>query len=350
MEPKSKYTTEKDTSYPVYTACLIQPIVRFVLQRSEIRGNLTRCLQLIDMATTRYGGWAPLKLIVFPEFFLQGWTAKATMDDYRKEILIRLPGEEIDQLGEKARQYGVFIAGAVLEYDPHFPALFFNSAFILNPKGEIIHKYRKITPYLRAEMATSPHDIYDSYVEVYGKGKSLTETFFPVTDTAIGKLGTFICMDGFFPETTRALVLQGAEILIRPTAFPEPLVSVPMQSWELQNRMRAFENLAYVIAPNTGGVITEETPTYICPGDSMVADFNGVIVGRAPYPGETIVSAVVHLEDLRRRRQDPHFNVLRQIRSEVFQELYQEPIYPKNKYLENPLLERKDIPQRERGR
>lgn len=333
-------------SLPVFTACLIQPVHRFVSNRKQIGENLNRYLQLIDMALTRFGGWAPLKLIVFPEFFLQGWTGRANMDDYQKNILITVPGEETARLGEKARDYEIFIAGAALEQDPLFPDFFFNTAFILSPSGEIIHKYRKISPALHAEMAMSPHDLFDRYQEVVGKGKGLTETFFPVTDTPIGKLGTFICMDGHFPEITRALALEGAEILLRPTAFPEPLVSPPMETWELENRMRAYENLAYVLAPNTGGVITEETPASICPGDSMVVDFNGVIVARAPYPGETIVSAVIHLEDLRRRRQDPQRNFPAQIRCEVFQELYQKPIYPKNKFLKDLLFERKDLAKR----
>ena len=333
-------------SLSVYTACLIQPVHRFVLDRKEIGENLNRYLQLIEMALTRFGGWAPLKLIVFPEFFLQGWTARANMADYQKNILITLPGEETARLGEKAKKHEIFIAGAALEQDPLFPDLFFNTAFIISPSGEIIHKYRKINPALHAEMATSPHDVFDQYREVYGEGKGLMETFFPVTDTPIGKLGTFICMDGHFPETGRALALQGAEILLRPTAFPEPLVSPPMQTWELENRIRAYENLAYVLAPNTGGVITEETPTSICPGDSMIVDFNGAIVARAPYPGETIVSAVIHLEDLRRRRQDPQRNFLTQIRPELFRELYQRNIYPPNKFLRDPLLERKDLAKR----
>jgi len=333
-------------SLSVYTACLVQPVHRFVSNRKEIWENLDRYVQLIDMAATRFGGWAPLKLIVFPEFFLQGWTARANMDDYKRNILITLPGDETARLGEKAKEYEIFIAGAALERDALFPDIFFNTAFIISPLGEIIHKYRKINPALHSEMAMSPHDVFDQYQEVYGEGKGLTETFFPVTDTPIGKLGTFICMDGHFPETSRALALQGAEILLRPTAFPEPLVSPPMQTWELENRMRAYENLAYVLAPNTGGVITEETPTSICPGDSMIVDFNGAIVARAPYPGETIVSAVIHLEDLRRRRQDPRRNFLTQIRSELFRELYQKPIYPPNKFLKDPLFERKDLAKR----
>jgi formamidase len=333
-------------SFSDYTVCVVQPLTKFVWNRKEIKENLSRCLELIDIVKARVGGWAPLKLIAFPEFFLQGITNRANMSDYYRGILIKLPGEETNQISKKAKEYGIFIVGAALEQDPNFPDLYFNTAFMIGPEGKIIHKYRKALPAIHLEMAASPHDVFDRYMKVYGEGKSITETFFPVTNTPIGKIGIFICMDGHFPETTRALSLQGAEILIRPTAMPAPLVSSPMNTWELENRMRAYENLAYVIAPTTGGIITQELPASYFPGDSMIVDFEGVVVARAPYPGETILSAVIRLEELRRRRQHTQRNFLTQIRSELFGELYEKPIYPKNEFLKNPLLERKNLAKR----
>ena len=192
----------------------------------------------------------------------------------------------------------------------------------------------------------SPDDLLDRYMEAFGAGRSVLETIFPVTETQLGRVGTFICMDGHFPEVTRALALQGAEILIRPTAFPEPLVSSPMNTWELQNRVRAHENMAYVLAPNTGGLITDELPQSFTPGDSMIVDYNGVIVGRAPYPGETIVTAEINLQGLRGRRQDPRRNFLTQIRSELFRDLYTDPIYPKNLFGNDALATRTDVARR----
>ena len=140
---------------------------------------------------------------------------------------------------------------------------------------------------------------------------------------------------------TRALAMRGAEILVRPTAYPEPLVSPPMNTWELQNRVRAHENMAYVVAPNTGGLITDELPQHFTPGDSMIVDYNGVIIGRAPYPGETMVSAEINLDALRRRRQDPRRNFLTQLRTELFSELYQQPVYPPNRYKNEPIRDRR---------
>ncbi|MFQ5762051.1 MAG: nitrilase-related carbon-nitrogen hydrolase, partial [Candidatus Bathyarchaeia archaeon] len=103
-----------------YSAATIQPIIRRVLKRAQIKENLNRCLNLITVANKSglcklgaprgYEGYAPVKLVAFPEFFLQGWTAKADFEKYKKEILIEIPGEETDRLGERAKATRCFIA------------------------------------------------------------------------------------------------------------------------------------------------------------------------------------------------------------------------------------------------
>lgn len=329
-----------------YTACLVQPVIKFAYKRDDISENLERYLGLIDTVARRFGSpSAPLKLMAFPEFFLQGFTTRPDidMDYYKREILITLPGPESDRLAAKARQHGIYILGCALELDERLPEYFFNTAFIINPEGEIVHKYRKAIPAIHAEMAMSPHDLLSRYMALYGQKKDVLATVFPVTDTPIGRIGTFICMDGHFPEVTRAMALQGAEVLVRPTAFPEPLVSSPMNTWELQNRVRAHENMAYVLAPNTGGLITSELPTCFTPGDTMAVDYNGLIIGRAPYPGESIVCVEINLRGLRARRQDPRRNFLTQIRSELFQDMYKDPIYPQDLFLADALQDRKGV-------
>ncbi len=335
--------------FETYTACIFQPVLKFAYRRADIADNLEKYLAMMDGCMRRFGEKAaPLKLFAFPEFFLQGFTTRpdVDMDYYRREILITLPGKESDALAEKAREHQVFIAGCALEHDPELPEYYFNCAFVISPEGEIVHKYRKAIPAIHAEMAMSPHDLMDRYLELYGKGKDKLATFFPVTETAIGRLGTFICMDGHFPEVTRALTFQGAEILLRPTAYPEPLVSPPMNTWELQNRVRAHENIAYVIAPNTGGLITDELPKDFTPGDSMIVDYKGVVIGRAPYPGETVVASEINLKALRARRQEPRRNFLAQVRSEMFDGLYDGEIYPANMFLQSPITDRGEMVRR----
>src|SRR5690625_489168 len=297
-----------------YTSIIIQPDHYNVWKRKTIERNLNHYLDLIDFACTSSGtftagskqskGYAPVKLVTFPEFFLQGFTTAADVDKYREDILIKIPGKETDALGEVARKYGIYICGAALEELEGFDDDVFNCALIISPEGEVIHKYHKLTTALHWELSVSSHDVFDEYLSRFGKNKTISETFLPVTDTEIGKIGTFICMDGHIPEIARGLTLNGAEILIRPTAFPEPITYEPKNWWEIQNRARALENLAYVIAPNTGGMKRAEgeekhkqvLPQYFLPGDSMCVDFDGLVIGRTQYPGETLVSAVIDLD------------------------------------------------------
>jgi len=330
-----------------YTAIIIQPDHYNVWYRKTLEKNLKRYLDLIDFACTSAGtttakskssAYAPVKLVSFPEFFLQGFTTVADIDKYKKDILITIPGEETERLGEKAKKYGIYICGAALETLEAFEGAILNCAFIIGPDGRVVHKYHKFTPAIQWELSTSPHDIFDDYIKHFGRGKSLLQTFFPVTETEIGNLGTLICMDGHFPEISRSLALNGAEILIRPTAFPEPITYEPRNWWEIENRARALENVAYVVAPNTGylrsGVDGEEHvqtfPRAFLPGDSMIVDFEGQIIGRTQYPGETLCIGVIDLEGLRERRCESARNFLTLLRTEPFAEAYKDPIYPAN--------------------
>lgn len=335
--------------YDEYTAAVIQPKLHSITHRKEIQPLLQRYVRLIDYVTAEGAAsrreFAPVKLIAFPEFFLQGYDAHWDLKKILKDIAITLPGEETEVLAQKARQYGVYIAGTALELDPHWADRFFNTAVIIGPDGKIIHKYRKfsIATYL-GEISTSPHDMYDQYVERYGEA---LETFFPVTATEIGKLGTLICMDANFPENSRALALNGCEVLIRMNAYPEPLVSNPLNYWEEQNRTRAWENLMYVVAPNIGLFEADEPcPQTMCPGHSMIVNYDGSVLAEIAYPGEGVTSALLSLSILRKRRKELSRNFLVQLKTEVYKLIYEKPIHPINMCSEEPYQNAEDYLER----
>lgn len=335
--------------FEVFTAGIIQQIQRTISHRRDIRNIISRYLELIDYLTSEgeatQRDYAPVKLITFPEFFLQGWDVRWDLEKYLDDIAIFIPGEEIHLLCEKAKEYSIYIAGAALEIDSEWLDRYFNTAFIIGPEGNVIHKYRKFMPatYLD-EMAVSPHDMYDEYVKMYGEDIT---TFFPVTETKIGKIGTMICMDGNFPEIARGLALNGAEIIIRPTAYSSPLVCSPLDYWELQNRSRAWENHVYIIAPNTGGFAGDTfCPQHECPGHSMIVDYDGIVQRVMPYPGEGVISGLINLNMLRARRADVNRNLLVQLKTEVFKLIYQDPIYPINRCKKAPYKNKKDLADR----
>ena len=324
--------------YDIYTAAAIQPEVKSVEKRSDIMKNLKRCLELIDAAPQVQpaakggyeGNWAPIKLISFPEFFIQGHEGTWPYEHYINEVLLDFDSEEMYLLSEKAKEHKVYIAGCILERDPDWidDGYFFNTHFIMGPEGKVIHKYRKFTVATHYELAVSPHDVYDKYVSMYGDDLA---SFFPVTETEIGRIGTITCMDGHFPETARALGIQGAEVILHPL-LTEPMMTFPMEIWQAMNKMRAWENVSYVISASWGAIIGGLRPKNFAPGKSMIVNYNGVVTAYSDSPGEAIISSVINLEELRRRRMDPGRNLPTLLRNEVYRKIYEREIYPPNQF------------------
>jgi predicted amidohydrolase len=139
---------------------------------------------------------------------------------------------------------------------------------------------------------SSPHEI-DGYVD----------PLFPVADTPIGRIGCAICYDWLFPEAIRQLTANGAEVLIRVSAYMDPWgATEPMNWWTIVNRCRALENTAFVVAANQGASL-KHYPPYSWPGGSQIVDFDGRMLAEAsPGPGERIVVAPIDITALRHER------------------------------------------------
>ncbi|MHC4519514.1 MAG: nitrilase-related carbon-nitrogen hydrolase, partial [Planctomycetota bacterium] len=165
---------------------------------------------------------------------------------------------------------------------------------------------------------TSPHDL-----------KGYAEPVFPVARTEIGVLGAAICYDWLFPEAIRQLSLAGAEVLIRVSAYMDPWgTATPLDWWTSVNRVRALENMAYVVAANQAASL-KHYPPFSWPGGSMIVDYDGRILAQAdPGPGEKIVVGPVDLAALRaeRERRRGH-HLLAHLRTEAYP-AYRQSIYP----------------------
>lgn len=323
----------------VYTAVAVQSEPIVVYKREQVEQNLSRSIEILESALystpnakapdmeINYEPYAPVKLVAFPEDFLQGFTMKAGADVQVREIGITIPGPETQRLGAVAKKLGIYLYGVALEVLPQWPDRIFNCGFIIDPAGEVIHKFHKFSPAIHYEISTSPHEVLDEYLEVFGNNKSMLQTLFPVSDTPLGKIGTIICNDGYHPEYFRAVQMNGAEVIIRP-ALAEPGVT---KGWfEFTNRAGALATLSYVVAPNMGGIISPEAVRTMMAGDSMIVDYDGQIVSRLPFPGEGMVSGTIRLEHLRHRRTDPSRNFPSLLKTEVLREVYAETVYPPN--------------------
>jgi predicted amidohydrolase len=207
--------------------------------------------------------------------------------------------------------------GTFLERDSRWPDVVFNTSCLIGPDG-VLAKYRKANPWIPWEVHASPHDL-----------EGYDEEPFPVVDTPLGRLGCAICYDWLFPEALRQLTANGAEVLIRVSAYMDPWgATPPMDWWTVINRCRAIENVAYVVASNQGASLASYPP-FSWPGGSMVVDFDGRILAQAdPGPGEKIVVAPVDIAALRheRRTRRGHQN-LAHLRTELYP-MYRRSFYP----------------------
>lgn len=319
-----------------YTAVGLSPTVWGAEKRTDITKNLDHLHEAMSAATWLSGMELPVKLVVVPEGALQGFTDEVMdMDheEYREDIAIDIPGPETERLGEYAKEFEVYLVASAKEKAPEYPDKFYNTAFILDPDGNLIHKHRKLTPLLPVERSVTPHDVWGDWKEHHGTD---LDDLFPVVDTDIGRLGISLAIEGAYPEYARGLAMNGAEVMCR-ISCPEPLVA--NGAWEVQNRARALDNTMYVVAPNLGTYYLTpdaETPVDTFGGGSMVVDHTGDIISEHEYgAGSSYTAGVINVEALREYRvESPLTNWLKDLRMEYCRAIYDRDLYPKNLWLD----------------
>ena len=156
----------------------------------------------------------------------------------------------------------------------------YNSAFLVSPAGAIAGRYRKIhTLCLGADRFTRP-------------GGDPPGAF----DLPFGRIGIHICYDGSFPETARALRLEGAGLLLLPTNWPRLRLKREIV------QVRAWENHAFYLAVNRVG--TEEGVTF--EGGSLAADPDGrLLLEAGPEPGRFLLTLDLAAADATREVVEP---------------------------------------------
>jgi carbon-nitrogen hydrolase len=139
-----------------------------------------------------------------------------------------------------------------------------------------------------------------------------------------------------YPENARGLAMNGCEIAYR---GPYPAPGVMSGMFSVQNRARALDNNMYVIGMNLGTYYLDKdstTPIDTFSGGSQIVDYRGQIVTEVPYgAGSTWIAGTIDIEGLRHFRQTAQWdNWMKDLTTEQYQLIYEQPIYPKNLYLE----------------
>lgn len=174
-------------------------------------------------------------LIVFPELSNCGYIKerdKVFGSKYTK-MVDTIPGKFTDELGKAAKKHDVFIVTGLSVLHPEIPGTLCNVAVLIDPKGEIVGVQYKI------------------HIPGEEKHYFIGGTNLEVFKTDIGNIGISICYDGQFPEYTRILALQGAEILCM--IWNMPTFSNPPELLEHITATRAAENRMFAVSVNRVG-------------------------------------------------------------------------------------------------
>lgn len=205
-----------------------------------------------------------------------------------------IPGPTTEQFSQLAASSGVVIVASLFE--KRAPGIYHNTAVVFDKDGSIAGIYRKM------HIPDDP-GFYEKFYFTPG------DLGFQPIDTSLGKLGVLICWDQWYPEAARLMALQGATLLIYPTAIGWDPSDDPSekerqrQAWITIQRGHAIANGCYVITTNrTGYEAWEGVKGIQFWGSSFVAGPQGEIFAQATEKETTLlVELDLHrVEEVRR--------------------------------------------------
>ncbi|MDQ1586943.1 MAG: beta-ureidopropionase [Microbacteriaceae bacterium] len=227
------------------------------------------------------------QVICFQELFYGPYFG-IIQDPKYYEYAESVPGPTVERFQALAKEHHIVIILPV--YEEEQPGVLYNTAAVIDSDGSYLGKYRK-------------HHIPNLpqfWEKFYFRPGNLD---YPVFDTAVGKVGVYICYDRHFPEGWRALGLNGAQIVFNPSATKPGLSN---RLWELEQPAAAAANQYFIAANNRIGTETEEF------GDEAVTFYGSsyFVDPRGNYVGDVASTDTdeVVIRDL-------DFNTLREVRN-----------------------------------
>lgn len=169
---------------------------------------------------------------------------------------------------------------------------YFNAVVVVDADGEIISHYRKVH-------IPDAVGYYEKYYFSPG------DTGFQVAKTRYADIGVGICWDQWFPESARAMVLKGAEILFYPTAIGSEPSDESLDSrehWQQVMQGHAAANMVPIIASNRIGEESTSASNMRFYGSSFIADYQGKKVAEADQYSETVICASFDLDEAQEYR------------------------------------------------
>lgn len=215
--------------------------------------NLVHSLKLINEAAKKKA-----RLICFPEFQM-AYSPPEQKSESLHKIAEKITGNFVSTLSNSAKQNRINVIATLYEIintnDKNHKV--FDTGVIINELGKLQSIYRKVHLYDALGFKESKKLLAGSIIEKPSK-------------TSVGKLGLLICYDMRFPEISRILTVNGANILVSPSAWVAGFMK--REHWEIMVRARAIENGVYVLAPNQVGNIYCGHSMAIDPFGSTIVD------------------------------------------------------------------------------
>lgn len=223
--------------------------------------NIDKACKYVDEAVAAHRP----DVVVVPEFFNIVYVFQYrdyTYIDYAEPE----NGPAIRAMRDRAKAHRIHLVATIFEAEQ--AGLCYDTAMVIDPRGEIIGRYRKVHPAAVASL----EKIYFRY-----------GSYFPVVKVGDWRVGVNICYDTFFPESARCAAVNGAELIIVPFAAP----AVPC--WREVMVTRAFENGVFFAPCNKVGQEGEWT----FGGRSMIVDPTGAVMADAGDAGDAIIAATI---------------------------------------------------------
>src|SRR5216110_3808516 len=243
---------------------------------------------------------AGAQVVCLPELFRSQYFAQRE-DPGLFDLAEPVPGPSTEALGKAAKRAGVVVIAPVFER--RAAGLYHNSVAVIDVDGRVVGLYRKM------HIPDDPA-YYEKFYFTPG------DLGFRAFDTHVGRIGTLVCWDQWYPEAARLTALQGANVLFYPTAIgwhPDEKAQygeAQYDAWHTIQRAHAIANGVYVAVVNRVGFEEGDVRGNKAPGKglefwggSFLADPFGRVIANASHDKEEILVGEVDLralEDIRR--------------------------------------------------
>lgn len=244
-----------------------------------------------------------VELIAYPEMALTTYFPKRVRPDFDHFFETEVPPKALELLLRRAAQARVAVHAGFCE---KAAGKYFNTALLTDRDGRLCGTFRKIhLP--GTKIPDGFAQVHEPYYFAHG------DTGYKVFDCAGAKVGIAICQDRRYPESYRALALQGAEIIL--IGYNTPLSALALDLNDLCMRSGAYANACFVVGIAKAGV--EDGMELI--GGSSVINPQGQIIAKASTTGDELISAVIDLDQMTPvrkrwnflgRRQPQHYGLL----------------------------------------